>query len=358
MTMSGQEIVSMSKQPVRDTVVAPGILVPVLPGSFRANETKESVYDLGRRGRPAAKFGAYEGVKSQEISWEGNCQSGDSGEKAVIGYLLKNILGDGGTPSFTPAQVASLALYDHRLTLGTTKEYLTIQHDSGALATATRDRQFLDCRVTELTIAWDSGEGAVTYRVTLAAQGPSLVDATVLNAAKLASPSEIWRGWQCLTTFGAVVDSHPRVISGEWTFRRAAAPFYSGNNSQDTYDIYVEDLDVTVSLLLDYSVATDIDVWRTTPSLANSRITTTFRNGTANALGEETLAISMPHAWIPDGPAELDSSGANVKLGITASGLYFTGAGILSSQSGGNAVTAALNSPVEIQIMQEKSNAY
>jgi len=350
MVMSGQEIVTFVPQASIGSAILPsdangGVLVPVIPGTFRATPNYEQILDRGRRGPDAMDFQAMQGVGFTEITWEGYVQLGRDAAgnpKTGIGYLLANLLGaDGVAP-----QIGATGSYDHKLHLGTEKAYFTVQHDSGGISGA-NDRQWEGCRVTEIVIRWNVGEGPVTYRVTMIGRNRTLVTAqtpTDYNA-------DPWRGWHCIAN---VNGANTRVMSGEWTLRRAPSRFYGANNVQNYADLYLGPLEVTCSLVLDYSVVTDLTLFHTHAS-AEEQLSTLFRVGTEDATSEKTFAIGAVNMDFGDGPAELDSSEANVKLGLVCRGLYTTSVGPFSST--GNAATAQ-NGPVEIQIVQANSGIY
>lgn len=343
MVMSGREIVGIAVQTAIGTPVNPTILVPVIPGTFRAAERNEQILDRGRRGLDAMDFRALQGVGISEITWEGEVQQGNATEKAVVGYLIDNLLG----ASSTSAQIDALTNYDHRLILGTTKEYLTIEHDSGGI-TGANDRRFSGCRVHEITFRWNAGEGSLRYRVTLVGR-----EATAVTAQALTDHTgDPWMGWHGQVVFDGN-SSFARLISGEWTLTRGSPElFYATQNSQDVADIYLNPLEVTCSLILDFSIITDLTAFR---SKNQAELSTLFRIGTMDSAAERTFAIGGVNVDLGDGPAELDNSGANVKLGLTARSLYTTSNGPFSSSS--NAATAQ-NGPVQVQIVQNVSAAY
>ena len=345
MVMSGREEVAIAVQTAIGTPVNPGILVPVIPGTFKASENFEQVLDKGRRGPDVADFGAYQGVGQTEITWDGLVQQGDADEKAVIGYLLDNLLGTGALA--TQAQIDATGNYDHRLIVGTTKEYLTVEHDSGGV-TGANDRRFSGFRVMQLAIKFDAGEGALTYTVSGISRSPTSETAQS-PADDTGAP---WMGWQGVVTFGDTGASFTRLISGEITLTRQSQPFWSAQASRDITDIYRGELEVTMSLVLDYSVVTDLTDFR---NKDQSPLAVLFRVGTEDAASDRVFAIGTSLADLGDGPAELDNSNPNVRLGLVARFLYTTGNGPFSSSS--NAATAQ-NGNVQVQIVQPIDGIY
>tara|TARA_Y100000310_G_scaffold3579_1_gene4468 strand:+ start:2963 stop:4021 length:1059 start_codon:yes stop_codon:yes gene_type:complete len=352
MVMSGREVVGIAVQTAIGTPVNPTIMVPVMPGTFKANEIFEPVLDRGRRGIDAMDFGSQRGVGITEITWEGEVQQGNASEKAPIGYLLDNLLG----ASSTATQIGATVAYDHRLILGTTKEYLTVEHDSGGI-TGANDRRFSGFRPHEITVSWNAGEGSLKYSVTGRSRSATGVTAQTLTD-NLGDP---WMGWQgdgdgsdSAVVFDGNTD-FARLVSGEWRFSREVEPFYASSNSRDVSDIYLGPLEVTVDLVLDYSIVTDLAAFRAD----NQReLSTRWSVGVNDSnLNWRSFGIGAVVVTLSDAPAELDSSGQSVKLGLTGRCLYSTSNGPFSSESGTNAKTAQ-NGPVQVQIVQEGSAAY
>lgn len=350
MTLSSLEVVGFQKQTALGSGIDPVFLEAVTPGTFRASEEYEQLIDNGRRGVDAMDFRALQGVAITNITWDGLIRHGDNTQKSLIGYLLANLLGTGSLASAT--QIAVTGNYDHRLILGTTKEYFTIEHK--ALASSS-DRRFVDCRVTEITIQFNRGEDFVTYTVTLQGKETTLVTVQSLTD-NLLDPH---RGWEGVAVVNA---ANTRLLSGEWTLRRSATPFYSAANSQDFQDLYLGPLEVTCSLILDYSAVTDIALLR---AKTQGELSIFFAIGTLvggvvqdddNVIRK--FGIGGKKFDFGDGPAELDNSNENIRLALSARGLYDTTAGVWTSDSGTNTATANQNSPVEIQIIQPEADDY
>jgi hypothetical protein len=340
MTLSSRDEVTIGEQGTSLGASTPDILIPVLPGTFRATEIDEQILDQGRRGPDALDFRALQGVGRSEITWEGNVQQGAGTDVALgkvgVGYLIENLFGGGATS----VQIGSTGNYDHDLKLGTAKEYLTITHDTQL--SGSNHRQFIDCRVQELQLRWNAGEGFLTYRVTLTGQQPTLVAGPSVTDQAL----DPWMGWHAQVTFSGS-GSFARMISSEWTLRRTINPFYSGQNSQNFTDIYAGPLEVTCSMVFDYSVDTDMALFRSKNQAALANV---FTIGTANMASERTFSIGSVVMDLGDGPAELDNSGENVTLGLVGRGLYST--------SNGPMTGSAQNGPVEVRITQPIVSAY
>lgn len=341
MALSATEIVGLSVQPTLGTPVTPTVLVPVQPGTFRVDESFEQILDQGRRGPDSLDFSAVQGVGLSTITWEGFLNHGNVAEAAVLGYLLDNLLGANSTST----QIAATASYDHRLILGTTKEYLTIEHS--ALAGA-NDRRFEGCRVTEVRIRFNRGEGALSYTVSLQGRSATAVTAATLTDNSRTDPH---RGWEGVVLVDGV--SNTRLLSAEWIIRRSAEPWYSGDNTQDFSELYLGPLEVLVnSLVFDFNALTDLTAFR---SKNQAELSTLFRIGTIDTATERTFAIGSIVTDLGDGPAQLDNSNNNFRLALTARCLHSTASGPFSSS--GNAATAQ-NGPVQVQIVQPFVSSY
>lgn len=346
MVMSGIEQVAIAIQPTLGSPVNPNILVPVLPGTFRATENFEQILDRGRRGQDTMDYRALQGVGWSEITWEGEVAQGDSSNRAVVGYLIDNLMGRASTST----QIGATGNYDHRLKLGTTKAYLTVEHDSGGVAGA-NDRRFGSCRVKELSFRFNAGEGSLGYTVTLEGRSPSAVTA---QTPVVPAQGDAWMGWQGQATFGSTGSSFTRLISGEWTLRRSLQRFVSAQNSRNVTDFYTGPLEVLCSMVLDYSIVTDLGNFRDKDQSELSVEFITPLSGLTDT-NQRSFGIGGSLFDLGDGPAELDNSGEAVTLGLTARGLYTTSNGPFSST--GNAASAQ-NGPVELQIYQPISTHY
>ena len=170
MTLSGREVIGGAIQTAVEIPVDPTLSFIPEPGTFRANAVREAIIDRGRRGPDAMDFRLLDGVVRSELTWQGLVRAGNAAQLSEIGFLIDNLLG----ASSTATQIVVTGNYDHRLILGTTKEYLTIEQ---TLLRDANDRQFSACRVTEIVISYNAGEGSVGYTVTLEGRNESLVTA-------------------------------------------------------------------------------------------------------------------------------------------------------------------------------------
>lgn len=339
MTLSGREVIGLAVQTAVGTPVNPTISIIPEPGTFRANAVREALIDRGRRGPDSLDFRLLDGVVRSELTWQGLVREGNATQLAEIGFLIDNLLG----ASSTATQINATGNFDHRLILGTTKEYLTVEQ---TLLRDANDRQFAACRVTEIVISYNAGEGSVGYTVTLEGRNESLVTAqTITDPAQ-----DAHRGWQAQAVIAG--SANVRLISGEWTLRRAAERHYGSNNQQFWADLYLGPLEATFSLVFDYIGATDLDSFK---ARTQSEVSVLFRTGTIDLASERTFGIGGVVADLGDGPAELDNSNANVRLGLTGRYLHTASNGPFTSS--GNAATAQ-NGPVQIQIVQLNSASY
>jgi hypothetical protein len=277
-------------------ITTPTMTVVVDAGSFKATENFENIVDSGRRGVDALDFNAYRGVNTPtEITWTGMVRqtslSGASVKSGVIGYLIENILGGADSKE----TIVSSTHFDHRLALGTQKKYFTIDHAyAGFSSTSSLDaRRFEGCRVTELTIAFNSGEGVLTYSVTLQGRSAVPIDAEISGGLLHTgmtpdNESTPWMGWQGNTTFGDTGSSHVNMISGEWTFRREAAPHYSANDTREFNELFRGPLEVLYTGVMRYDPAQGAAIANLVAGAVGSTTTPTI---TVDSNATSTLAV-------------------------------------------------------------------
>ncbi len=313
MVLSSREVVSLSWQPTRGTGVAPAILVPFTPGSARFEEQAYSMYDSGRRGIDAMDHQAVEGVKLTEISWDGAIHlmetSGATG-RIPIGFLLGNIL---NIDSYTAVDNGGVTTFDHFLHMGNTKSYLTIGH---SLLRDANDVRYEDCRVREITIRWNAGEGMLTYSVTLVGQRPVVED--VAEGTDPTGPP--MQGWHATVTFAGATASPARLISAEWTLRRELTPFFPANNQQIYEDLFSGPIETIVQEVLNFPDATELTKFRAAGSNQTEH-SHVFLVGTINTNTERTFALGGTKFDLGEGNATYDMSNPNVRLTMTSRGL-------------------------------------
>ena len=345
MVTSAREIVQLGLQTSVGEVAAT-FRIPIEPGSFTTRPMFEQILDRGRRGVEAMDFRAVQGVGISELSWDGLVRQGSDDLKSEVGFLLANILGDGSP--VTPTQIAATGNYDHRLLLGTSKTYFTIEH---SVLGSGNDRVFVDARVTELRLTFNRAEGTLNYSVTLTAQAPTATTITSSLSDKALDPH---RGFEPVADIGGNADIS-RLISADVTFRRDAMPFYGGSNAQTYTDLYFGPLEVTAGLVFNYQINTDYNLFL---NKTQGELSLNFNVGAGQGSEDATtrrFAIAGL-ADFGDGPAEVSTSEVNARLTVAARFLYRTGAGYLSTT--GNSATSAMNSPIEVQIVQPETASY
>ena len=353
LNVTGTEYVTINMETAIGGTSGTAILIPVLPGTFKMTENRENIFDDARRGIDTMNFGSYRGVESSEITWDGVIQEGNATVHPVIGFLLHNLM----SSTSTRAQIESLVLSDHRIQLGQLVNYMTVTHASlgagGGLA-----RQAADCRVSEITIRWNAGEGRLEYSVTLTGQAPTLVT-EALATDHTGNNFMAWRGRLDIMN----IVPHLRVISGEWTISRELTPWYATNNTRAYADIYAGPLNAQCSavLELDAGLADYSKVVAFETATNQTEFTMIWSNDDKlegsddEVVTSRRFALSMSNASLGGQAVEIDNSNINNRLLLTAVGLN-AGAGTLMSD--GNAVTASLNSPVQAQIFSVGTNPY
>lgn len=345
--LSHREIIGIVLQPTLGSPVDPVThLVPVT--SFSASENYEQILDNGRRGPDSMDFGAVQGVKHVEITIEGAIQmNGTTG--SAIGFFLRSILGTGAAgasgPYWTPVQISTDAVYKHYRYLGTTKEYLTIQHFDGLSTSGFRE--FEGCRCTELVIRWNSGEGNLTYTATLiGADFTKETDTMADLSAQDITQEDLIPGWRAAVTINNATNA--RLISSEWTMRRSASRVYTGTNQQQYRDLYLGPLEATVAMVFDYNDVAELDLFKAGTQI---EVTNLFEYGTTTTLrgfGIASLVTSLLEA-----PAEIDSSSEQLTLALGGRCIYTTSDGPLSTDKSD---TNAQNGPIEV-LTEEKQIA-
>lgn len=325
--LSAREVLGIAVQPTLATPIAPSDLIPI--NSLTTRELFEEIRDNGRRGPDAMDFRSCQGVKHQEITVEGFVAD-HSGTLLfpAVQYFLNNILSTG---TYTPVETGmSTSVYKHPLLLGNTKEYLTLEQTLHRDAT---DRRFAGARVSDVTIRWNAGEGAVTYTATLVAEEISKVTATSVTDVSL----DPFKGWHAqVKVNGSVITN---MISAEITLRRSVHRLYTGQNQQTVKDILLGPLEVTSSLVFDYDGAVEIDIFR---AKTQGTLEMLFRTGTVDTSGERAFHIGGILFDFGGGPAEIDTTGDTPTLGLLARGLYSTGTGPITGLT--------QNGPVEVEL--------
>ena len=334
-------------------------LIPVDPQSFNATETVQEIRDSGRRGLDAMDFEVYRGVNITDISFNSSVQDHGTNVMPVMIFLKEILISDyrrGGTTS----------PYRHYLRMGnaTTREYLDFEHWVGSLysgrtgstLSTTPARAFTGCRPTEVTVSFNSGEGAVTYSVTLQGQGATQQAKTTLtdNSLRLYSG---WQGGMFLGTAAAPAVTlsgynYGRLISGEWTFRRSGKPVYTLANTRDFANYTLGPLEVMFNGVFEYERDYEYNIFQSDSGFI-TKFGTLFTNGTTGTGARHFGIAANRMAWFAE-PARVDTSEEFVKLQLSGRALYDNAAnsGMFSSKDADSTnITAAKKTqagPVEI----------
>ena len=350
---SHREIVGIAQQTAANLGTPTDPVTHLIPvTSFSAKEVYEHLLDNGRRGPDSMDFRAIQGVKHVEISIEGTIQmNGTTG--SAIGIFLRSILASGAPdaagPYWTPIQINADAVYKHYRYLGTAHEYLTIQHNDRISATGFRE--FEGCRCTELTISFNSGEGMLTYSATLI--GRDFTNETT-TMADLSTQDETLEdpiaGWMATSVISA---ANTRLISAEWKINRSANRLYTTANQQEFASMHFGPIEATVSMVLDYSADTELDLFKAGTQI---EIHNLFDYGATTTL--RGFGISMLNASLLEAPAEVDSSGEQMTLALSARGLYSTTAGALSVDKSDSGTVNSQSGPIETLTEEQQVAGY
>ena len=366
-----QQQLAITVQPVLGTAVAPVILVPFIPGTLNATVTVERVRDDGRRGKTSAVYGIVAGgtelvnISFEAYVYKGADNNSDTDELSHIGYFLANIM----ECDETDLNNVATNINEHRLIVGTKKNYLTVEIDYGLAAA--KGRRYINCRVTDLEVTWSAAEGALKYSVTMmgvidaaATELVTVVALTDKTAGRL-FPSSI--GVSTVngngTSTGAhqpsnstaaekfePTDSFGRLLSGNWSLsRQNPQPWYSLDNTVSPVDIYFGELQVTTEMKLVYNDDADLAAWR---AESQGICAVSF----FSTEDEDTFGIGGAKVDLGDSAPISEDGGMSV-LTITGESIHTTDVGPFTSKVGAEAATAQ-NGPVQVQIIQTGTDAH
>ncbi|MAF24322.1 hypothetical protein CL634_01865 [bacterium] len=360
-SLSHREVIGIVEQSVIGTFVTPVMMIPVT--SFSAEEIFEHIVDNGRRGVDSLDFRAAQGVKRFNISFEGNLQFNPGSTTiggSAVGKLLRSIFGSG---TVTPVRMidgsaATDDTHNSDFQLGTSKEYFSIEHN--AQLSGSKARQFSGCRVQELTISWNAGEGALTFSCNMVGREMALAAGTDLTAQVATIEAPI-QGWRVNVAFNAAIahntPNFTRLISAEWRLARTLTPIYSGQQTQLYQDIYAGPLEATVAMVLDYTVDTDLALFRAGTQVP---IVNKFKIGTnSSAKSLRRFYIASELVSLLEAPAVIDSSAENLTLAISGRCLYSTGTSVITSsgesdEAGDAAFGPTPASPIAARLTDER----
>ena len=404
--LSSQEIIGIGLQADIDTEASAYNIIPVNAGGFTASETFENILDTGRRGSEAMDYQAYAGVGSTEITLEfpmmwGN-DSGTSG--SVLGILLRNLLGTGSTGATSASAGTQTDPYRAEIVDGasggnsstwnsffrlgnrSTAEYLTICRTLTATAgTGGSDPIYMGCRVSEITITADAGEGPITVSATLTGRKADATgsEETILLGTQSDNIALGWKNsligtasklygtetnasttpYQNVLLGNAMYNASlgnaaNRMVSFEVTMSREVTPVYSLNNSQNYQDIYLGPLEVTYNAVaqLDDTEIARIRGFRTSTPDTTYDTKVAFTQGTAHDNDDaRALVIGIADSTPLEAPMEIDTSGAYATVSINGRALA-TGANLLLTDSDYDNADNYKRSPIEIQITETGPN--
>ena len=340
--------------------------VPADAGSFSASESYENILDTGRRGgSEAMDFYAYQGVGLSEISFDFPMMYGQNTTQqhttgAILGILLRNILGTGANSESATAtapirgvQVGAVAATETYFRLGTSKEYL---HVARNLVGSSKDELYTGCRVSNITISANAGEGPVTISTSMTGLLPTIGAAQTIGSKTLSNNVAMgFENTRHATTrnqpfiFGNsiynVTPTHAdnRLISAEITLAREVSTVYTLSNSQSPNDIYLGPLEVTFSCVAEVATA-DLDDYRA-GTIGKTLFSFSSGNTTADVNSKE-LVIGMQSTTPMEAPMELDTSGAYTTVSYSGRALATTDSLAISGDS-----YATTRTPVEVLIM-------
>ena len=383
--VSAREVIGIGMQGNIGSEAGEYNIVPVDSGSFSASETYEQILETGRRGTDAMDYNAFQGVGSTEISFDFpmmyGALAGNNNTGSVLGILLRNILGTGG-PAATASEGSATAAeqrnacrtekngsaktaFNTWFRLGKAQEYLTVCRN---LIGGTGDAHYKGCRVTELTINSNAGEGAVTCSASLTGMTPTVgTGETVVTTKTLSNTLAL--GYQ--NTLEATAEYKPyllgtllyhaddrnvlnRIISFSVTLSRDASPVYTMSNAKTYNDLYLGPLSVTWNAVAEISnteLAAIRDNTAIVPSGVTKKTIISFSQGTLNDNDERSLLIGIGSSSPYEAPLELDTSGDYATVSISGRALT-TNAAMPLSGDDYDSQDATNRSPLEIQITE------
>jgi hypothetical protein len=294
MARTFDQLVAIGKETVFGTAVAPTIATPVT--EFSAIPQNEEWFDEGRRGLPSMAFDAVQGVGHSEFTIEGTVYPED------IGHLLMMIFGQ-----VTTTGAADPWSHEFTIAAGVPPSYTIIDRTFNA---ASGNRQFAGCRVGELVVSWNAGEGVFGYRAT----GIGLTPTIVAADATVAAPDTPWPGWNAVVTSAGLTGL---VASGEITFSRELQVVHTGADSQDPRHINVGQIDVRGNVLA--TIEDDL-----------TGAYTAFLNATRQSFQvlfdivatNRSLDILLTDADLAAEPIELDRGGVGVFNRVNFRGIH------------------------------------
>jgi len=365
---SAREQIGIGRQSAIGSAVALNALHTVVAdaGSFTASENYEQILDTGRRGSETMDFNSHQGVGFTEISFDfplmyGSGTAAANNAGSIVGILLRNLLGtgasgSGATDALRQTRIASTSNWKNQFRLGSSKEYLTVARKILAQNSEATDVEYIGCRVNELTISANSGEGFVTCSTSLTGRTSTTIDMQNQADFLLSTTSEdLQRGWENISVstwpnkiVGTTVTN---IISWDVTFSREATPIFSAGNSQDYSDLYLGPLEVTFSVVCDIEDATQLSAFRANTK-GNTQLALSMGAASVTAATNRAFVIGMANSTIMEDALEIDTSGSYATVALSGRGLA-NGVGVAVIPSGDTFTTSTNLSgvtPVEVLI--------
>lgn len=289
------QLVSIGKETVYGTAVAPTVSIPVT--DFSAVPQNEEWFDEGRRGLPSVAFDAVQGVGHSEFTLEGTVYPEE------IGELLLMMFGQVATTGAGPFT------HEFKIAAGVPPSYTIIDRTFNA---ANGNRSFAGCRIGELVFSWNGGEGVFAYRATGMGFPPTIAAAVALPAA----PATPWAGWRGIVTSAGLTGL---VQSGEITISRELQVVHTGADSQDPRHINVGPMDVRGNVLA--TVETDLSGAYAAVLAGTRQSFDLLFDLDADA---QSLEFTITDCDIAAEPVELDRGGVSVFNRVNFRGIHNT----------------------------------
>lgn len=291
--------------------------LPVNPPSV--TDTYESIVDNGLRGVSAKDFGVYQGCGQSEVTLEGMWYPEE------LGYLCYGILGGtAGTPSvgggsagtwqFTVADTCpSFTIIDYPKigTPGSTAEVHAFKYSMMLMS--------------NLTIKFNAGEGAVTWSAGFTGQNAGTIDgSSVLGSAigTVAAPLLGWYGSVDVGTYanvltGGTATAYTKLVDAEISISREVMLNHTAQNTQSPSYIFHGPTEVTMTATSKFFTINDYLKYKNNTQEA---IKVTLTRGSGTAL--KGLEILLPSIAYMDKPMEIDRSQIAVYLGWGVRAFY------------------------------------
>lgn len=288
-------------------------LLPVQQPSV--TDTYEAIVDNGLRGIAAKDFGVYQGCGNSEVGLEGLWYPEE------MGYLCEGILG-----SAVVTGAGSIG-YHHVFTIGDQCPTFTIV-DFPQIGTpgSTAEKwayRYKGNLMSNLTIKFNSGEGAVSWTASFTGQNAGTVDGTALTVVGTPNPPLLgWYGSVALGTYGTAETAYTRLIEAEISISREVLLQHVATNTQQPAYGYHGPTEVTMTATSEFYTVDDyLKYMNNTQQSVRVTLGRGGTTGTAGSVGK-CLEVLLPSIAYMDKPMEFDRGGLNVKLGWGVRAFY------------------------------------